>query len=382
MVALACGCGATGGPPAKAGEPGKPPWLQADTDAIRSAGTVGVQTLVHLGERPGSVAVAASGTADRRTGRAVSPSGYFRIGSMNKMLVAIVVLQLAGQHRLSLDDTVERWLPGVVEGNGNDGRVITIRELLQHTSGISDAAFPSPETAQEYRQHRFDVRRPEQIVAAAMKFKPLSAPGREWHYSNTGYLILGLIIQRVTGNPWYDEVQARIVRPLGLRHTIWPGGQPGLPTPHSQGYTRFAPEAGGLVDTTQLVDADASGGYLSTTADLDRILRALFDGTLLTAWELSQMRRTVPLDKQTEQLWPGARYGLGIFARPLPCGGTAWTPAGDQLGFSTRTGVTGDGSRSAVVSMSTLEVDSLDSAKAQDRAAGRLIFQALCPPES
>jgi D-alanyl-D-alanine carboxypeptidase len=147
------------------------------------------------------------------------------------------------------------------------------------------------------------VRRPEQIVAAAMKFKPLSAPGQEWHYSNTGYLILDLIIQRVTGNPWYDEVQARIVRPLGLRHTIWPGGQPGLPTPHSQGYTRFAPEAGGLVDTTQLVDADASGGYLSTTADLDRILRALFDGRLLTHGNC----RKCGLAGQREGAGPGRR---------------------------------------------------------------------------
>ena len=90
------------------------------------------------------------------------------------------------------------------------------------------------------------------------------------------------------------------------------------------------------------------------------------------------MRQTVPVDAQTDSLWPGARYGLGVFARPLPCGGTAWIPSGDQLGYRTRTGITADGYRSAVISMPTQLMDSWSSAVAQDDAARALIDHALC----
>lgn len=349
--------------------------LDRDTTAIQTVGVTGVQ--VRVTTAGGRHLVATSGVSDLKSHRPVAPNGYFRIGSTNKTLVATVVLQLVGEGRMTLNDTVDRWLPGLVRGNGNDGTKITVRQLLQHTSGIYDGDYPSIDSAEDYRRHRYDVHTPEQIVAAALHHTPDFPPGERWSYTNTGYVLLGMLIERVTGLPWQREVLDRIIRRLGLRHTVWPQTSPGLPKPHAKGYTRFAPDEA-LVDTTELVDADASGGYLSTTADLDRFLHALSDGTLLRPRQVAQMRQTMPVDAQTDTLWPGAQYGLGIFSRPLPCGGTAWIPSGDQLGYRTRTGVTGDGRRSVVISMATQLFDSWDSIVAQEGAARALIDHALC----
>nr|BFE77775.1 hypothetical protein GCM10020093_003760 [Planobispora longispora] len=133
---------------------------------------------------------------------------------MTKTFVATVVLQLAEEGTLSLDDTVERWLPGVVKGNGNDGGAITIRHLLQHTSGIPEA-YPSFASLEDYLKHRYDPFTAEQIVAEAVKRKPGFAPGKDWMYSNTGYLLISMIIEKATGNPWHVEVRDRVSRPSG-----------------------------------------------------------------------------------------------------------------------------------------------------------------------
>jgi D-alanyl-D-alanine carboxypeptidase len=349
--------------------------LQRDADAIRAVGVTGVQVRVTTAK--GRPLVATSGVSVVGTDRPVPPNSYFRIGSTNKALVATVVLQLAGERRLGLDDSVGHWLPGAIRGNGNDGDRITVRQLLQHTSGIYDGSYPSIDSADEYYKHRYDVHTPQEIVAAATRHAPDFPPGERWSYANTGYVLLGMLIERVTGHAWEQEVAHRILRPLGMRHTVWPGTSPRMPAPYARGYTRFGPGEP-LVDTTELTDADASGGYLSTTADLERFLRALFGGRLLHRTQFEQMRQTVPVDEEINKVWPGARYGLGIISRPLPCGGIAWIPSGDQLGYRTRTGVLAGGHRSVVISMSTQLFDSWDSAVAQDNAAGALIDHVLC----
>ncbi|MEU7663500.1 serine hydrolase domain-containing protein [Streptomyces lincolnensis] len=348
--------------------------LQRDTDAIAALGVAGVQART-TGSAGRSV-VASSGVSDIGTGRPVPPTAYFRIGSINKTFVATVVLHLVGEGRLGLDDTVERRLPGVLRGNGNRGDRITIRQLLQHTSGISDESYPGFDSAEEYYAHRYDIHTPEEIVALAMRHRPVFEPGRGWSYSNTGYAVLGLVIEKVTGRPWYEEVSTRIIRPLRLHHTVWPGTSATLPRPHLRGYQRF--ESGGpLVDVTELIDADASGGLISTTADLDRFVRALLGGRLLRPELLRQMQRTVPVDEETNQIMPGARYGLGLSSRPLSCGGTYWTHGGDQLGYRTRNGVADDGRRSVVVAMST-QFNQMDSALGQEKLAHTLVDNALC----
>lgn len=148
--------------------------LRRDAEAIHALGVSGVQTRAVAPD--GRQSVATSGTADLRTGRPVSSDGYFRMASTAKTLVATVVLQLEAEGLLSLDDTVDHWLPGVVRGNGNDGSRITLRQLLQHTSGIHNA-LPGYTTAEEYYRQRHDVYSPEQLMARAMAHAPDFPPG-------------------------------------------------------------------------------------------------------------------------------------------------------------------------------------------------------------
>lgn len=349
--------------------------LRSDVAAVRDSGAIGVQARLRVGG--GRAVTATAGVAVLGSGRPVVPGGWIRMGSVTKAFVSTVVLQLAGEGRLALDDTVERWLPGVVAGNGNDGRRITLRQLLNHTGGTGDDGFPAMDSAADYYRHRYDRRVPERVVADTMRHPPAFPPGTSWGYSNTGYLLLGMVIQRVTGRPWYREVDARVLRPLHLDHTRWPGDDPSLPSPHAHGYQRFT--AGGpMVDVTDLVDADASGGLLTTPADLDRFMRALLGGALLRPAQQAELETTVPVDARIDRLWPGARYGLGLFSRPLPCGGRFWLLGGDQVGWSTRAGLSTDGRRGVVVSASTQHHESERAGLRQEAATTTLIDHALC----
>ncbi|MBB6436061.1 serine hydrolase domain-containing protein [Streptomyces candidus] len=322
--------------------------LQRDVDAIRSAGVTGVQAEVRT---PRGQWSARSGVADLGTGRPVPKGGYFRMGSNTKTFVATVVLQLAGQRRLSLDDTVHTWLPGVVRGNGNNGARITLRQLLQHTSGLYDYAndLPVLNSAQGYRRHWNDDIPPERLVAMAMRHGPGDG---SWSYSNTNYVLLGMIINRVTGRDWATEVTDRILRPLRLTHTfaphtLAPRRRADLPSPHASGYEQFT-EGGPLIDTTRLNHswAGPAAELITTTEDLTRFWQALMGGRLLRPTQMAEMTTTV--DTRL-----GGRYGLGIVRLPLPCGGWYWTHPGSVPGYATRVGVTGDGRRVIVLSLSS-----------------------------
>ncbi|MGC0311854.1 D-alanyl-D-alanine carboxypeptidase [Kitasatospora acidiphila] len=350
--------------------------LQRDADAITAVGVTGVQArLVTSGGRN---MTATSGLADLMDHQTVSQDGYFRIASITKTFVATVILQLAGDRRLSLDDSVDRWLPGVVSGNGNDGRAITVRQLLQHTSGIHDD-YPDYTSAEDFYQHRYDTYAPEQTVARAMLHHPDFQPGEDWSYDNTGYVLLGMIIDRVTGHPWHEEVRDRIVRPLGLDHTFWPGSSPTLPQPHAETYQRF--KAGEpLVDVTEQIGQGTNGeaGLVSTTADLDRFFRALLGGRLLPPAQLAQMKQTTPVNEDFEQLLPGARDGLGLFSRPLSCGGVYWGHEGGDSGWISAAGVTADGRRSVTVSLSGVLAVSPDDVQHVEQTESKLVDDALC----
>ncbi|WP_433175090.1 serine hydrolase domain-containing protein [Actinoallomurus sp. CA-150999] len=352
--------------------------LRRDADAITALGVTGVQA--RLTGPDGRNLTVTSGVSDLTSRRPVSPNGYFRIASVTKTFVATVIMQLAGEGRLSLDDTVERWLPGVVSGSGNDGRAITIRQLLQHTSGLHDD-YPDYTSAEDFYRHRYDVYTPEQIVARAMRHRPDFRPGKRWNYDNTGYVLLGMITQRVTGHPWHQEVRDRIVRLLGLAHTFWPGTSPTLPRPHADSYQRFKPGEP-LVDVTEQVGPFAGGeaGLVSTTADLNRFFRALLGGRLLPPAQLAEMKRTIPVSKEFEQLMPGARDGLGLFSRPLSCGGRYWGHEGGDSGWISTAAVTADGRRSVTLSMSGTVADSTADVLRVVQAEGKLVDDALCNP--
>ena len=163
------------------------------------------------------------------------------IGSITKTFVATVVLQLAAEGRLSLNDSVQKWLPGVITGHGYHPAQITIRQLLQQTSGIRDyTSDPRFQTARALAQ----TWRPQQLVNIALRLGP---PVHGWLYSNTNYILLGMIIQKVTGHSPITEIRRRILAPLGLHDTSFPLTSKQIPAPYAHGYY-------GPIDVTNLVN--------------------------------------------------------------------------------------------------------------------------------
>ncbi|GIM80876.1 serine hydrolase [Winogradskya consettensis] len=357
LLALTVGSGAARAAPPIAGPrpPGAAAVLQRGLDDLRDLGVSGAQGLVRDGDR---VEVARSGVADLDTRAPVPIGGYFRMGSTTKTFVSVVLLQLAAEGRIGLDDSIQRHLPGVVTGSGNDGRHITVRQILQHTSGLYDATgdLPGLQSPEAFQAHRFDHYTEAQLVATAMRHPPLFAPGSHWSYSNTNYLVAGLLIERLTGNPWSTEVRSRILTPLHLTRTFYPGDRPTLPRPHARAYQQFAPDDP-LADTTIInpTVAAAAGGLVTTTADLARFWQALTRGRLLPPAQMADLHRTVPAES-LQDLRPGIAYGLGIMWIPTRCGGY-WAHFGDMPGVTTLNAVTPDARRSAVLSITTQLAD-------------------------
>ncbi|MEU5764493.1 serine hydrolase domain-containing protein [Streptomyces asoensis] len=348
--------------------------LQAHVDTVMKTGTVAV---VARSTGPEGSRYATAGVADRATGDAARPGDRFRIASAGKTFVATVVLQLVGEGRLSLDDTVEHWLPGTVTGHGNDGSTITVRQLLQHTSGLFNYTADFPEVADKagYQADRYTTWTPEELVAIAMRHEPGFEPGTGWSYSNTNYILAGMIIKKVTGHDWTREVTQRVIRPLGLRDTLAPSTRPWIPGRHLHGYSAFG-EAGTPIDVTAFNPsaAGAAGAMISTTGDLTRFYQALLGGRLLRPAELAAMKTTVRAP-ELDPGWPGARYGLGLMRIPLSCGGAYYGHGGNLPGYTTRDGVSADGRRA--VALDATGDGSSDSSTQQ--AQNDLIDDELCP---
>jgi D-alanyl-D-alanine carboxypeptidase len=214
--------------------------LQRAADDIHALGVPGVLAEAVVGEKH---VTARSGVADLKS-RAPLPIGaHFHIASNTKVFVAVVTLQLVGEGKLALDDTVDKWLPGLVTGSGNDGRRITVRNLLQHSSGLIDYTGDLPiRSAADWERERLRTYRPEELLAMSMKHEPswLPAPGEQrFAYANINYVLAGMIIEKVTGHNWEQEVRDRIVSPLRLRDTSAPGTSPALPEPYVLSYAKF-----------------------------------------------------------------------------------------------------------------------------------------------
>ncbi|WP_369043642.1 serine hydrolase domain-containing protein [Streptomyces sp. Midd1] len=289
---------------------------------------------------------ATAGTGDLRTGAPRSTADRYRVGSITKTFVSTVLLQLEAEGRLSLDDTVDHWLPGVVRGNGNDGRKITLRRLLNHTSGIfdytTDDDFVRTYFAKDgFLRHRYDTATPEHLVAIAMTHEPGFAPGASWSYSNTNYILAGMVIREVTGHSYATEIRDRIIEPLKLRGTSVPGTTVTLPRPSSRAYSKLArTTTGPTYDVTTLNPtlAASAGGMISDNADLNRFYTALLRGRLLPRKQLAEMKTTVRVDEI-----PNARYGLGLIDRELSCGVHVWGHDGGIHGSTSSAVTTADG---------------------------------------
>ncbi|MDQ8704308.1 serine hydrolase domain-containing protein [Streptomyces sp. LHD-70] len=341
------------GSPAPSGQPSSPsapanpslraslPPLATSAPAPGAAALSQLTTTAHTTRR-----YEATGTADTTTNRPVSRKDHFRIGSLTKSFTAVVVLQLAAEHRLTLDDTVERHLPGLIRGHGNDGRDLTLRQLLTHTSGLyayTDApGAPLTPHAPDPRTTTCGTRcdppaldrhyTPTQLLRIALAHRPLFPPGTDWSYSNTNYTVLGLVIEKVTGRSYAEEARRRIITPLRLTGTSFPGTDRRLPTPHGRAYSGTPASA---TDVTELdpSGAGAAGEAISTLDDLNRFYAALLTGDLLPAPQLAAMRSTHSSD---------GVYGMGLMPTKLSCT-TVWGHTGRIIGSYAATAATADG---------------------------------------
>ncbi|MEV3855358.1 serine hydrolase domain-containing protein [Streptomyces sp. NPDC050095] len=272
---------------------------------------------------------------------------HYRVGSLTKTFVATVLLQLEAEGKLSLDDTLDHWLPGLVQGNGYDPTKITIRQLLNHTSGIfnitEDEGFRRLVFLKEgFLAHRYDTWTPTRMVRIATTHKPDFAPGKGWHYSNTNYLLAGMVIQKVTGHTYGDEIRSRVINPLHLKGTSVPGTSSSVPRPASRAYSKLTRDGSGdPVDVTELNPsmAGSAGEVISTSKDLNTFYSALLRGKLLPPRQLTEMKTTVSTGDDD----PDSRYGLALMELKLPCGGTVWGHDGGIHGSSTLALTTEDG---------------------------------------
>jgi D-alanyl-D-alanine carboxypeptidase len=287
-------------------------------DLVERGGLPGVAAQTHRGKERW---FGTAGFADTSTGRKRSAGDHFRAASITKTFIATVLLQLEAEGTLSLDDTVETWLPGLVRGNGHDGNGITVRQLLNHTSGLADyaadEAFRHDASGPGFPEQRYDTHTPGELVAIALRYPPQPDPVKAPRYSNTNFIIAGMIIEEATGRSYSEEATRRIIRPLGLRGTSFPGAAPQMPKPHPVGYSRLhqdAPDAA-IHDATEqnMTWLGAAGDVISTTGDLNRFHRALMRGELLPSRQMRQLLAEVPAGG-------GFGFGLGVEYAVLSCG--------------------------------------------------------------
>ncbi|MBL1073404.1 beta-lactamase family protein [Nocardia sp. 2] len=371
LAATACGTGDTGSEPTTA--PASPALMKALNDLVQN-GFPGAQVTV---DGPGGHRTVSAGAGDLATGAPITDNSHVRIGSNTKTYVSTVLLQLVAEGKVELDAPVERYLPNVVRGNGNDGNRITVRQLLQHTTGLPEylaggspelrAATGTPQLEVLSDEIRRRTYTPEELVAIAMRMPPQYEPGARAVYTNTNYILLGMLIEKVTGRPLTEEITTRILEPLHLRDTYFPAADDtGIRGPHPAGYQQID---GKRTDFTEsnVSWAGAAGAMIATPSDLNRFFTALLTGKLLPPALLEQMKQTVPFDRM-----PESGYGLGLIRHNVSCGKEVWGHGGSIPGFGTRTGVLTDGT-AVVLTVNQLPVD-----QATDALEAKAFDAAIC----
>lgn len=356
------------------------PQLHRAIEEIVDTGFLGVVLRVRdEGEWVGSAGVS-------KLGETAAPpaDGHFRIGSNTKTFTAALVLALVAEGRIELDRSVAGYLPEY----GLDER-ITVRMLLQHTSGIfnhtgellADGTYgpgvPAPGTPSggEWMDLRFTSYRPQELVELALSKPARFAPGTGWSYSNTNYVLARLVIEKVTGRALAQEMRRLILEPLGLTGTVVPDNSTEIPEPHAHAYYR--PEDGGeqqIVDVTRQNPSWVStgGDMISTTQDLATFISALLGGRLLPAPLLAEMCRPHPTGI------PGMDYGLGVFVRDLGSGGgTLITHNGGMAGYAALMYSTPDGSKTMTAMLTCVDDSRMSIAAAFMNAQQRLVDEVF-----
>jgi D-alanyl-D-alanine carboxypeptidase len=334
---------------------------QVDTDmaAVTASGVPGVAIVIRDG---GSTSRVAQGVGEVATNTPMRVADRVRIGSLAKSYVSVVLLQLAGENRLSLEDSIEKWVPGMVP----NGATVTIRQLLNHSSGIANYEEHPQYLAPYLAGDVAHVTTPAQLIAMGTSRGPLFPPGTSSAYSNTNYTLAGLIIEKVTGSTLGAQFEQRIFGPLKLGSTYLPTG-PEIDGQHAHGYfvladppatdvTRFSPSIGW-----------AGGSIISTPDDVSAFYRALLEGRLLRPELLKQMMATIAGSN-------GEQYGLGLAQKTLPCG-TAWGHGGNFPGYLVESYSSADARHQVTVAYN-LDPNSMQQASKD--AVERLLKDAFC----
>lgn len=329
-------------PPAPASDAGSAPALDAPDLAgleslLRTARSQGAPGAMARIDDDGTVLKAATGVADRGTGRALTAGDRFRIGSVTKVLSAVVLLQLVDEGRLKLDDPVDRHLPGLLP----DDR-ITVRHVLSHRSGLYDYTNDMfARTVPGFEAVRTRVFTLRALVRRSLGHPRTTAPGGAYRYSNTNFVVAGMLIRAVTGRALATEYRERIIAPLGLRDTFYVHPGTAIPGRHTRGYLTPDEAGGALVDATEqtMSWAQSAGAVISGTRDVNTFLTALLSGRLTSAAALREMRRWVPAGT-------GQAYGLGLRRRDLSCGVSVYGHTGAVQGYYSYAFTSKDGRRS------------------------------------
>ncbi|MEW2415024.1 serine hydrolase domain-containing protein [Streptomyces sp. NPDC046866] len=284
-----------------------------------------------------------AGVRDLRTGAPALADARFRAGSTTKVVTAALVLQLAAEGKVDLNAPVDTYLPGLIPASFT--QPVTVRNLLNFTSGIQAGASLGDTVEDEY-PHRFETLPYQEVVATGLSRGPEFEPGTKQHYNNINYTILGMLIEKVTGDSYAHQAEVRIFRPVGMTGTSFPkDGDPRIHGPHNRGYQLMN---GKPVDVTEwnMTDRFAAGDMISTTRDLERFLPALFRGEVVPEPQLQEMF-TVPDI-------PGATRSAGL-ERLVVGGKEVWGKTGARPGYHTVIAATRDLSRTLVYSVNSTD---------------------------
>ena len=309
--------------------------------------------LAAVTDSKGESAGVAVGKGNLETGQAPPMDGEVRVGSNTKTFVAVVVMQLVQEGKVGLDEPIETYLPGLIKGEGIDASRITVRQLLQHTSGLPEYTDTTPGSGDIF-QIKDHYAQPRDLLDTALGKPAQFEPGTQWKYTNTNYVVLGMLVERVSQRPVGEQIDERIVKKLGLSHTYFPApGEEKIRGTHPQGYHLSA--GGKLEDITEMDPAWAwaAGAMVSTPSELNTFFQAVFDGRLLSQASIDEMKKGVDTGAG------GAVYGLGLIGTPLSCGGTSWGHNGGIHGYRTYDAVGPDGT-ALTVTVTALSSDVAD----------------------
>ncbi|MGW4745805.1 serine hydrolase domain-containing protein [Streptomyces sp. NPDC004290] len=344
IAALAAGLApatsAFAAPPAPAAARAVPaPDMAGVAAALDSAMANGAPGAMARFSGPDGVRSRTVGVRDRVSGALMDINARFRVGSVSKTFSSVVLLQLVEEGRLELDAPVDRYLPGLLP----DDR-ITVRHLLTHRSGLADytdAMFN--DTVPGFEAVRNRVFSYRELVDLSLREPRTTEPGVSYKYSNANFVVVGMLIEKLTGRPVSDAYQRRIFTPLKLTSTSYVHPDTRIAGLRVRGYLH--PDAAGdpLVDSTeQTVSwAQSAGAVISSPADLNTFTSALMRGRLLSPAMLEAMTTVTPTDATNTRF-----YGLGLRRYDLSCGTRVYGHTGTVQGFYTYAFSTGDGRRS------------------------------------